>query len=188
MAWLDPIKTFINNLDEKQFYLYLGGLLGVVFLSVLLIVMLFYKKVNYYKKQIALVNEQRQEIQALLQKNFRVEQQQAKIKQLLAENENFKIGGFFDDLLKKLQLTNKKLTSRVFPLEASNEYREIALEANFADMTMQQLCVLLNEMRANKLVYPKDLTITKSKTPRTIDVTLVIATLQPKSESTETAE
>lgn len=188
MAWLDPIKTFINTLDEKQFYLYLGGLLGAIFLSIVLIISLFYRNVSYYKKQIALVNEQRQEIQTLLQKNFRVDQQQAKVNQLLAENENFKIGGFFDELLAKLQLANKKVSSRVFPLEVNPEYRELVLEARFAGMTMQQLCVLLNDMRANKLVYPKDLEITKSKTPRTIDVTLVIATLQHKTESTEAAE
>ena len=188
MAWLDPIKTFINNLDEKQFYLYLGGLLGTIFLIIVLIISLFYRNVGYYKKQFHLVNEQRQEIQTLLQKNFRVDQQQTKINQLLDENKNFKIGDPFEKLLPQLQLSEKRVSSHTFTLEVSPGYIENDLEARFVDMTMQQLCRLLNELRSYKLVYPKNLEITKSKrTPRTIDVTLVIATLQHK-ESTEAAE
>jgi len=122
-----------------------------------------------------------------LQKNYRVEQQRAKINKLLTENENFKIGGFFEDLLTRLQLTNNKESTRPLSAEKDNEYRESSLEARLVNITMQQLCTLLNEMNSNKLVYTKEIDITKSKrVPRTIDVTLTIATLQRISETEAT--
>jgi len=190
MAWLDALKTFINNLEEKQFYLYLSGFFSAMALIFVLGIILFYRDVAYYKKQLVLLNEQREEIQLLLQKNFRVEQQRTKINQLLSENENFKIGGFFEDLLTRLQLTNNKESTR--PLSAdtvSGEYRESILEARLVNITMQQLCTLLDDMHTNRLVYTKEIEISKSKRiPRTIDVTLTIATLQRISETPEATE
>jgi hypothetical protein len=51
-------------------------------------------------------------------------------------------------------------------------------------MSTQELATLLNEIEHKERVYTKSLDITQSKTPRTIDVTLTIATLQPKEELT----
>lgn len=188
MAWLDSLKTFINNLDEKQFYLYLGGFIGAVLLGIILGITLFYRDVSSYKKQIAKLNEQREEIKTILQKNYRVEQQRTKINQLLAEK-NFKIGGVFEELLARLQLTNNKESTRTLSTEKDNEYRESSLEARLVNITMQQLCTLLNEMHTNKLIYTKEVDITKSKrVPRTIDVTLTIATLERISETPEATE
>ena len=189
MAWLDSLKTFLNNLDEKQFYLALGGFIGTVLLSIIMGIILFYSDVASSKKQSIQLDEQREEIKALLQKNYRVEQQRTKINKLLTENENFKIGQFFEELLIRLQLTNNKESTRPLPAEKDNEYRESGLEARMVSITMQQLCALLNEMNTHKLVYTKEIDITQSKrVPRTIDVTLTIATLQRIPEPSEATE
>ena len=185
MAWLDALKTFINNLEEKQFYLYVSSFIGTVFLIIVFGIVLFYRNVSFYKKQLSLLNEQRTEIQTILQKNFRVEQQRTKVNQLLSENESFKIGGFLKDELAKIQLTNSLEGSR--PLQAdtgSTEYSESILEARLISITMQQLCTLLNDISTNKRVYIKviDMSISK-RTPRTIDVTLTIATLERIAET-----
>jgi hypothetical protein len=178
MAWLDSFKTFINNLDEKQFRLYLGGFIGAVVLGIILGITLFYRDVASYKKQIDKLNEQREEIKTILQKNYRVEQQRTKINQLLTEKK-FKIGGVFEELLKRLQLTNNIESSKTLPSEKDSEYRETSLEAHLVNITMQQLCTLLNELHTNKLIYTKEIDITKSeRVPRTINVTLTIATLE----------
>ncbi len=48
----------------------------------------------------------------------------------------------------------------------------------FAAMTMQQLVDLLYKIEQNERVYTKDLKITKKSKSPTIDVSLVIATLE----------
>ena len=188
MVWLDSLKTFLNNLDEKQFYLALGGFIGTVLLGIIIGIALFYSDVSSYKKQSVKLDEQREEIKTLLQKNYRVEQQRTKINQLLSEK-NFKIGGVFEELLARLQLTNNKESTRTLSTEKDTEYRESSLEARLVNITMQQLCTLLNEMHTNKLIYTKEIDIIKSKrAPRTIDVTLTIATLERISEPLEATE
>jgi hypothetical protein len=109
------------------------------------------------------------------------------VNNILAENPDFKIDGFFTDLLSKTGLErNKKETSISYADRGDKDYREVLLTAKFDTMNMRQLCELLNEIEQNNMVYTKELDIVKSKKiPNTIDVTLTIATLQKKPETTE---
>ncbi|MCX5922787.1 MAG: hypothetical protein NTX86_05690 [Candidatus Dependentiae bacterium] len=190
MIILDKISTFIAQLEERKFYIYLGVVIGILVLIMSGIVFYRYNSMNYWKKRINHINEIREEISEIISKDQQVLSQRAEVNATLAEMPDFKIEGYFNELLKKLNLERNKQTSATSPGEKSDsEYREVLLKAKFDTMTMQQLTELLNEIDQNKRIYTKELEITKStKTPKTIDVNVTIATLQRKPEQTELVE
>ena len=156
----------------------------------LLIMFLYYRSVSSLKAEIAQINETRKQARLILDKGQIVKKEQREIDAIIAKNEDFKIGAFFQDLLAKLGLSNKKDASEVTSNELEGKYRESVLTAKFSGMTMKELTELLQELELNRRVFTKELDITASqKPPNSIDVTLTIATLEPKpKDSTEIEE
>jgi len=190
MKFLNNIKAFIATRDKNEFYYYLIG-----FLAGLLIVsasIMYYQlsSVDYWRKRINDINELREEIRKVIDKDQHVLSQRAEVNKMLAETPDFKIDGYFTDLLTKLNLTtHKTLSSVTYADRGDPEYREVLLNAKFDTMNMKQLCELLDAIEQTKRVYTKELEIVKSKKiPNTIDVNVTIATLQAKPEITEVAE
>jgi hypothetical protein len=186
MEILEKIRTFIQELDEKEFRTYLIATLSAIFIVLIFFVAFYLKRISTLKKQITYVNEKREEVKTILDKTEVVDQEQQKIDTLLGEKTDFKIQGYFDDTLKKLNLTYQSIAGSKGDKDAT--YREVVLKASFDDLTMKKLCDLLEELEKNRLVYTKELEITKSKKTKAIDVALTIATLQKKSQTTEVAE
>ncbi len=188
MEILDKIRTFIQELDEKEFRTYLIATLSAIFLILILFVAFYLKRVSTLKKQISYVNEKREEVRTILEKNEIVDQQKQKVDALLEENKDFIIRQYFENVLKNLSLTPQLIN--VSQVDKDTTYREVILKATFDDLNMKQVCDLLEEIEKKKsLVYTKELEITRSKRrPRAIDVALTIATLQKKSPQSELAE
>ncbi|TET34787.1 hypothetical protein E3J61_02380 [Candidatus Dependentiae bacterium] len=192
MEIIDKIYTYISNLDEKRFYQYLIGFLCTIGLLMLLIMFQYYRSVSSLKSEIAQINVAREQARTILDKGQIVKKEQREIDAIIAKDENFKIGQYFEDLLAKLGLSNKvdKDSLEVSSPEREGKYREEVLTAKFSGMTMKELTELLQELEFNKRVFTKELEITASqKPPNSIDVTLTIATLEPKpKDSTEIEE
>lgn len=192
MEIIDKIYTYISNLDEKRFYQYLIGFLCAVGLLMLLIMFQYYRSVSSLKSEIAQINAAREQARTILDKGQIVKKEQREIDAIIAKDENFKIGQYFEDLLAKLGLSNKvdKDSLEVTSPEREGKYRESVLTAKFSGMTMKELTELLQELEFNRRVFTKGLEITASqKPPNSIDVTLTIATLEPKpKDSTEIEE
>ena len=113
---------------------------------------------------------------------MRAEQKQ--VNAVLAKDPNFKIADYFDKLLGTLGLSQKSVTAKPSPGLEREEYREKILNTTFEQMNMQELCELLKALEESQRIFIKELTITRSKkVSDTIDVTLIIATLQPKASS-----
>lgn len=180
MVIIDTIVNFIENLDEKNFYKYLsiGGLVLISIISI--IVIRHYYAISSLRSKISIVNSLREDTKRILNKATIVEQQRTDVNAMIAEDPNFKIGGYMKELLEKQQLTSKKKLEQYIPVDRQDNYRETILTTQFTDMTMQELTTLLNEIEQKERIYTKSLDITQSKTTGTIDVTLTIATLQPK--------
>ena len=107
-----------------------------------------------------------------------VQQQRKEVDAILEEDKDFKIGGYFKDVLTKLVLTSKKAVESPSQIDREGKYRESILNVKFTDMDMKQLSELLNEIEKNKRIFTKELEVTTSrKTPQKIDVNLTIATL-----------
>jgi len=187
MEFLDKIRTFIQELDEKEFRTYLIAVLSGIFIVLIFFVAFYLKRVSTLKKQISYVNEKREEVKNILEKNEVVDQQKQKVDTLL-ENKDFKIRQYFEDVVKKLSLEKPLIATSQIDKDAT--YREVILKATLDDLNMKQVCDLLEEIEKKKsLVYTKELEITRSKKrPRAIDVALTIATLQKKSQQSELAE
>lgn len=186
MEILKKTRTFIQELDEKELATYLIAALTAIFLVVSLTIIFYFRRVTNLRKQIVYVNEKREEIKTILNKYEKVEQQQKAVDQLLEENKNFKIRGYFEDLLATLNLKDKKTSDlEATKTEQDNRYIEITLKASLGAMNMKQTCELLDKLEQNKIIYTKELEIAKSKKrPKTVDVMITIATLQP-TERTE---
>lgn len=183
MNIIEKIKEFLEGLDTRDFYKYAGIAVGILCLLTFFMMYRFYSKVDYYNKQIRNLNNDRQEVQELLEKAAAVKQQKADVNAMLEADPNFKIAGYFKDILTQLGLENKQISSTVTTQERGEEdYNESILTAKFGDMNMRELSELLNVLEQNKRVYTKELEVQKSrKSPRAIEVQLTIATLQPRT-------
>ena len=192
MKILESLSEFLDNLNLRDFYKYIGIALGIILLFFSFIVYRFYSDVGYYKKQIRQTNEQRQKIQELLEKAALIKEQKQEVNAMLEKDPNFKIGGYFDIVLAQLQLTNKQesLYEITPPQEGGEEdYDESILTAKFTDMNMKELSELLNVIEQNKRVYTKELEMQKSnKKAPSLKVQLTIATLQRRTEPAEFVE
>jgi len=188
MELFNKIKNFIAHLEQKEFYKYSGILLGVLLALVMAILYYNYSRVNFWKKQINKINDEREEIRTILEKDQQVLSQRAEVNTMLTEIPDFKIDGYFTTLVGKLGFIGaQKPTTEVRSSDREDpEYQEVLLTARFDTMNMKQLSELLDEIEQNGRIYTKDLEIIKSKkTPDAIMVNLTIATLQRKPENTE---
>ncbi len=183
MEFLNKIQTYIDGLDSQRFYQYSLILIGIITLTLGIIMIQYYRNVNKLKITIATINASREKVRTILDKVQHVKREQKAVDEMLKKEPDFKIVSYFEDVLNKLGLSNKK--AKLEPALSSREgrYQESTLNARFVDMSMKEVAELLQELEKNKRVFPKELEITASrKTPNTIDVNLTIATLEPRLE------
>ena len=192
MKILESLSAFLDSLDLRDFYKYIAITLGITLLLVSFTVYRFYSNVGYYKKQIQSISNQREEIQELLEKAALIKEQKKEVNNILEAEPNFKIAGYFDNVLARLQLTSKKdKENEVTPPQELGEqdYNERILSAQFSNMNMKELSELLNVLEQNKRVYTKELEMQRSqKKPPSLKVQLTIATLEPRGEPAEFVE
>lgn len=190
MNILTQIRDFLENLDSKDFFKYIGITIAIILFFVNIMIYRFYSNVNYYKKQIQALNMQREEISELLEKAALIKEQKQEVNAILEAEPNFKIEGYFIKVLEILGLSNKQVSTTVTTQERGEQnYNESSLTAKFTDINMKELCELLNVFEQNKRIYTKALEIQKTrKSPQTLEVQLTIATLKLRTEPTEYVE
>ena len=186
MVLLDNIKTFINNIEIKTFYHYI---LGYIIACVLLsggTVFYYFRSTNALYKKINGIKDSREEVEVILEKAGRVQQEKTRMEEILSKDIDFTIGGYFIKLLEELNLTSKETRKgEVTPTDLESKYRKNELNTQCDDMTMQELTILLQALEKNPRIATERLEITKSKKkPKTIEVSLTISTLLPKLETT----
>ena len=186
MVIVDKIKTFFEKTDTKTFYYYLIGYGGGCVLLLALYIYYFYSTTGQLQQKIRSLNRQRADkVRIILEEAQAVEQQRASVEAILSQNPDFKIAGYFKDLLISLNLKNKEIqdAESTTPTEREDNYREAELNATFEDMSMKELTELLQALEQNPRISTKGLEINKSKKkPKAIDVQITITTLLPKVE------
>lgn len=185
MSMLIRFKNFVDELESKIYYRYLAAVLGIF---TALLVMFFYlhnRKVNSLEQELRKVNRERQQARELLEKHTIVQQQKLEVDEILSQDKTFKIKEYFSQAASELNLGNKlaKDTEISEPQDLENGYSEIKLDASFTKLTMKELSELLYKIETSRRIYTKELVITQAPDSRTIDVTMVIATLQPRLET-----
>lgn len=189
MKFLEPVNAFINKLDLKTFYIYMIAYGAGCFVLCILMVFYYYSEIGSLQKKIKNINAYREEVHEIFEKYAIVKQQQTIVEEMLAKDPNFKIAETFGKFLAELHLTEKENSKpEISTTDLEENYRRIELSSKFADMTMQELTLLLEKLEQNPRIATNRLEITKSKKkPRTIEVSLTISTLLPKIEGTTTA-
>lgn len=184
MQFIQKIQTFLDQLDEARFYQYVSALLLGVGIIMSGLMFQYYRTIGSLKKQIQAINETREEVRILLDKAQHVKKEQKDVDEIIAQDPNFKIAGYFEEVLTKLNLASKKASKLEVTAPAQEgRYQESVLNARFSDMNMKELTELLKEVEQNKRVFAKELEIaTSKKTPHTIDVNFTIATLEPQTQ------
>jgi len=182
MEVIKKLNDFLQSTDSRDFYKYVIIVIGFIAILIGFLGWRYYSSTRFYLEEIHEINNQREdEIKELFESHERIVIEQKHVDALLEQDPNFKIRGFFDEVLGTLGITQKSDTKSTSSIEREN-YRESILTVTFSGMNMQELCELLQELEQAKRIFTKELEIQKSeKTPDTINVTLVIATLQPKT-------
>lgn len=185
MEFFDQIQAYFNGLEQKRFYQYVGGFLGVIALITFLLLFQYFRSINFYKSEAEAINELREDTEKILARAQKIKAIQKENEAVLAQDKNFKIVGYFEDLISRIGLAQKKTQLDVTVAAREGKYQEKVLTVKFAAASMKELTQLLQEIENNKRVFIKELTIEESnKQPNSIDVTLVIATLEPKPQET----
>lgn len=181
----ERLKIFIDELEQKQIIQYLAFIIGLLLFLFGLILYFHTSKVLQLQKEFRRVNHQRIQARNLLEKHTAVKQQKIEVDTILLQDKTFKIKEYFSSILKEMNLQNKlsKDPEVAIPQDLDNGYTEIKLDVGFTNMNMKELAEIIYNIEKNRRIYTKELVITKALQTPTIDVTLIIATLQPKIES-----
>lgn len=188
MKFLEPVTTFINKLDLKTFYIYLISYAVGCFLLCVLMIFYYYSSIHALQKKIKSLASYREEVHEIMEKNAIIKQQQVIVEEMLAKDPNFKIAETFGKFLAELNLADKKSKEpEINTTDLEENYRKTELSAQFENMTMRDLTLLLEKIEQNPRIATNRLEITKSKKkPKTIEVNLTISTLLPKIEGAST--
>lgn len=182
MEFMNKLRFALEGLESKDFYKYLIIIITLVVALMGGMTYWHYSTMSDLRIRLNDVNDIREkQVRSLIKRMKNVKQQRGRVKEILAKEQDFKIAGYFNDVLAQQGLLDELTESSTSEVEMSNDNIEISLRARFAAMTMKQLCELLDVLEKKERIYAKSLEIVKSvKTPETIDVNMTIATLQPK--------
>jgi hypothetical protein len=183
MKLFEKIEQFIDSWELRDFYIYVGSYMGAVLVCTFLLLFYYYSSMHSLRRQLEDINDMRENtVRSILTRAQQVRKQKEDVDAMLAQEPDFKIGGYFKDLLTRLDLGDKKEIETTSSVDRDEKYKEDILRVRLVDMNMQQLAQLLNEIEQNKRIYSKELEITKSqKRPDAIEASITIATLQPKA-------
>ncbi len=184
MSFTDSIRNFFSTKSKRDLYIYYGVFLGALILISGVIVYTHFRTVSKLTTELKKVNKQRAVTQEILVKNKEVLTQQEAVKAILAEEPNFYIGQYFTDLIKSQNLqSNLTKESERSESDIGNGFTEHKLAVTFSKLNMKLLTELLFKIEQNQRVYTKELKIIKNIKDGLLDVTLIIATLEPQQTS-----
>jgi len=182
MNVVQKVKEFIVSFNAQYLRWAMLVVAGILFLVMALLMYNFYSRLGTAQKKIQRTNQLRQETRSILERHERVKQQQNEVNRILEQDPTFKIKEYFTGIVGQLGMSQQNTKQEVSdPQDLENGYSEIKLDASFTDINTKQLTDLLYKIEQNERIYTKELIVTKSLKSPTIDVTLIIATLQLKT-------
>jgi hypothetical protein len=186
MKWLSQLKDFIINLNERSRYLYGAAFVFTLFLLFGGLLYYYWSARDTLLRRIKRINQEREEIQAVIMRYATVQKQQQQVQALLTKDKNFLIERYFRDIVNELGLEQKNTKApEITEEDLGNEYSRLKLSASFTGLSMQQLTELLYRLEKNPRVSLVELDILKTPKAPTVDSNIVIATLQPKASIPE---
>jgi hypothetical protein len=176
--WLKAYLETIESADQKKI---IHAIIGIIIVMTLVTIFYGWRYISVTRtltRSLRVLNDQREEARILREKMLRVHNQRTAVDQMLAQEPDFKIGGYVAFLLQKLKLSDKKRLEETSQADVQENYRETEVMLKLGDMNMQNLVELLYAIEQKQRIYIKRLEIERSKKqPSSIDVQLAIATL-----------
>src|SRR3989339_832010 len=178
MVTLESVKDYIQGLNQKE----IARILLAYFIGFILLVgFLLYQHFNMIadaQQKTKLLNKARQDIQIILTEYDMIKNKKNEVDILLAKDKNFYLVKYCQDTLGTLHITSSSplsLVSQAWP----NGYTEESVQINLTQITMKQLCELLQALQATPRVFVKNLDIVKGSVEKKINVNMSVATLKP---------
>lgn len=182
MTLLQKIRGRFTSFDTSEFYRNSGIFIGVMILIATGSMWFYFTRVRHLQGALKEIYKQEQEAKDLLERLKNVQKQSEEINALLEEDKNFRIKNFFDDCLRRLQLSgNLRGEARTAEEVLKKRYTEVTLQATLQRINTQQLCELLQLIEQKGRIYTKELVI-MTMPNSSIGVTLTIATLIAQAE------
>ena len=187
MIFFTKLSSYISELDEKKLKKYILFFATSVAFIIAIIAMQYFRKINKYKNEINQINTERRKTKEILNQYELVKKQRNDVNALLEKDKGFKIKQYLDDLLNSLQIMKNKKRAELAPEEElDDDYTEIKLEVSLESLNTRELTNFLDAIEKSERVYTKELEINHPrKKASMINVNLTIATLQPKSITSE---
>ena len=177
MEALQKINQILQTINKKQFYIYAGIFVGSILLTEGVVLWRYYQKTNKLRREINYINISREDAQDIFTRAQRVEKQQKEVDGILSEDTNFKIAGYFKEMVNQLGLSEKQKIAQPQSIDRDDNYIETVVNAKFTQIT-----ILLQSIEQNARLYTKELEIVRStKMPNTLEVKIIVATLLPKT-------
>ncbi|MDP3788643.1 MAG: hypothetical protein Q8Q60_05015 [Candidatus Chromulinivorax sp.] len=187
MVSLESIKDYIQGLNQKEI---VRIVVAYIVVFAFLIGFLLYKHFNALdaaEQKTRLLNKARKDIQIILTEYDYIKNKKSEVDALLAKDKNFYIQKYCQDTLSDVNLTSQSpltLVTSTWP----NGYVEESVQINVSQITMKQMCELLQALQKNQLVFVKNLEILKGTVAKKINVNMLVATLKPVVEKTNSTK
>lgn len=182
MTFLQKTKNYLSSFDSNEFYKNSSLFIGLMSLLITGVMWFYFVKTRSLQGALREVYKQELEAKELLERLKKVQKQSEEINALLEQDKNFRIKNFFEDTLKRLNLSgNLHGEARTTEEILKKRYTEVTLQATLQRINTQQLCELLLLIEQKGRIYTKELTIIKMP-GSSLGVTLTIATLIAQAE------
>lgn len=182
MIFLQKIRGRFSSFDTNEFYRNSMLFIGLMALIVTGSMWFYFTRTRRLQGTLREIYKQELEAKGLLERLKNVKKQSEEINELLAKDKNFRIKNFFEDTLKRLNLSgNQRGEARTTEEILKKRYTEVTLQATLQQINTQQLCELLQLIEQKGRIYTKELTIVKMP-GSSLGVTLTIATLIAQAE------
>lgn len=158
MEFFIKLSAYIQNLNSQQFKKnYLIFLLGVGVLLAGLIYYLYVQKEQLITR-INQMNKLAAQTQNIILDNRKMIKAEQRLKDILDQNKDFGIKGFFEQFCKENNLNPEQGWDTT--TEPVNEkFDEIILPASFKGLSSEQLVKILQDLDKKEIVFIKELTI-----------------------------
>lgn len=182
MTFLQKIRGRLSSFDTSEFYRNSTLFIGLMAFIITGCMWFYFTRTRRLQGALREVYKQELEAKDLLERLKNVKKQSDEINALLEQDKNFRIKNFFEDTLKRLNLSgNLRGEARTTEEVLKKRYTEVTLQATLQPINTQQLCELLQLIEQKGRIYTKELTIIKMPNS-SLGVTLTIATLIAQAE------
>ena len=182
MDFLDSLRTYIENADERELYTYYAIIGGIIFFLFGLLTYYHYSNVSWYNRELNKLNKQRTITRQILQDSKMVKAQQQKVEQILAQNKDFRIGEAYQTIIRNGNLASK-LVDQSAPTtgESISGKTEVQVTSKLKNMSMKEVTDFLVMIASVPQLYTKEISIQKPFGKPSVDVDITVATLEPST-------